>query len=101
MLLTSIQTLRTIPKRVAGDWREFRWFNALLAAATVLSVAFLVWGVEFSHRVWGTVELQLADAEQVILDRIRAAHNKPGTIMEWYEIRGCHYNINRRFTNFK
>jgi putative peptide zinc metalloprotease protein len=65
MLLTSIQTLRTIPKRVAGDWREFRWFNALLAAATVLSVAFLVWGVEFSHRVWGTVELQLADAEQV------------------------------------
>ncbi|HAY14527.1 MAG TPA: hypothetical protein PLB31_02935 [Fimbriimonadaceae bacterium] len=27
----------------------------------------------------------LADAEQVILDRIRAAHNKPGTIMEWYD----------------
>lgn len=64
-LLASVQSLKSFPQWMGNGWAAFRWLNALLVVAAVLAAGYLSCGVEFSHRVWGTVELQLAQPEHL------------------------------------
>ncbi len=38
-----------------------RWFNSLVCLALVIVAAYFVLGFEFSHRIWGQAEIQLAE----------------------------------------
>ncbi len=60
LLLAVVHRVRTM-RPWDGRLSNLRWFNTLMFGGLMFAIGYLAWGAEFSHRVWGTVQIQLAD----------------------------------------
>lgn len=89
LLLTVVHRVRTM-RHGDGRLSGLRWTNTLMLVGLMFAIGYLACGREFSHRVWGTVQIQLADPHNIFAPANGKfmAHARDGQLVEVGELIG-------------